>query len=103
SEFLTKNELTAATLVKVDQLNTQMQQLVRWPNEPVVAKAYLDQLTRSKALDEAKIAAIEKAVDKKDRKQLSALATELASSAASASGADAKRMKALADVMKGLK
>ncbi len=103
SEFLTKNEITAATLVKVDELNTQMQQKVSWPNDPIVARAYLDQLTRSRALDASRIAAIERALDKKDRKQLGTLAADVESSAASASGHDAMRMKALAEVMKGIR
>ncbi len=103
SEYLTKNEITAATLVKVDELNTQMQQKVNWPNDPIVARAYLDQLTRSKALDASRIAAIEKALDKKDRRQLGTLAAEVESSSASASGRDAMRMKSLAEVMKGIK
>jgi hypothetical protein len=103
SEFLSKNEITAATLVKVDELNVQQQKKVVWPNDPIVARAYLDQLTRSKAMDAARIAAIEKAVDKKDRKQLDTLAADVASAAASATGRDAQRMKALAEVMKGLK
>jgi hypothetical protein len=103
SEFLSKNEITAATLVKVDELNAQQQKKVSWPNDPVVARAYLDQLTRSKAMDAARIAAIGKALDKKDRKQLGRLATQVAADAASATGRDQVRMKALADVMKGIK
>ena len=103
SEYLTKNEITAATLVKVDELNTQMQQKVSWPNDPIVARAYLDQLTRSKALDGSRIAAIEKALDKKDRKRLRTLASEVESAAAASSGRDARRMKALAETMRGIR
>ena len=102
SEYLTKNEITAATLVKVDELNAQQQKKVVWPADPIVARAYLDQLARSKAMDATRIAAIEKALDKKDRKRLNTLATEVESAASSASGRDAKRMKALAETMKGI-
>jgi hypothetical protein len=89
--------------VKVDELNAQQQKKIVWPNDPIVARAYLDQLSRSKAMDAARIAVIEKAVDKKDRKQLDTLAAQVATDAASATGRDAQRMKALADVMKGIR
>ena len=103
SEYLTKNEITAATLVKIDELNVQQQKKVSWPADPIVARAYLDQLARSKAMDAARVAAIEKALDKKDRKRLNTLAAQVESSATSASGRDAMRMKALAETMKGIK
>lgn len=48
SEHLSTNEIAAAALA--DQgttFNPQQQQPVTWPAEPVVARAYLDQLTRS--------------------------------------------------------
>jgi hypothetical protein len=103
SEYLTKNEITAATLVKVDELNAQQQKKVVWPADPIVARAYLDQLSRSKAMDASRLAAIEKALDKKDHKRLNTLAAEVESAASSASGRDAMRMKALAETMKGIK
>src|SRR3954464_10150701 len=50
SEFLSQNELDAALLVRTEKLNTQMQTKVSWPASPVVARAYLDQLSRARAL-----------------------------------------------------
>jgi len=51
SEHLTENEIAAAALA--DQGNTfnpQQQFPVSWPAEPVIAKAYIDQMTRSEAI-----------------------------------------------------
>lgn len=51
SEFLTENELTAATLADMgDAFNPQQQKTVTWPAEPVVARAYLDQFARDGGL-----------------------------------------------------
>jgi uncharacterized protein (DUF305 family) len=49
SEFLSQNEIEAAQLAEQgDVFNPQQQFPVTWPAEPVVAKAYLDQLIRSR-------------------------------------------------------
>ncbi len=51
SEHLTENEIAAAVLADQGALfNPQQQFRVTWPAEPVVARAYLDQLGRDKAL-----------------------------------------------------
>ena len=46
SKFLTQNEIDAARLVMVNELNVQNQQQVTWPSQLTVALAYLDQLDR---------------------------------------------------------
>jgi hypothetical protein len=54
SEHLSENEIAAAALA--DQggvFNPQQQFPVRWPAEPVVARAYLDQLERGEELSES--------------------------------------------------
>jgi uncharacterized protein (DUF305 family) len=54
SEHLSANEIAAAALA--DQggvFNPQQQLQVTWPAEPVVARAYLDQLVRSEGLSES--------------------------------------------------
>ncbi len=54
SEHLSENEIAAAALA--DQggvFNPQQQFRVTWPAEPVVARAYLDQLGRGGGLSEA--------------------------------------------------
>ena len=51
SEFLSENEIAAASLADQGRLfNPQQQFRVTWPAEPVVAKAYVDQIRRSDAL-----------------------------------------------------
>ncbi|MBB4659180.1 DUF305 domain-containing protein [Parvularcula dongshanensis] len=53
SEYLTENELAAAALADFgDAFNPQQQFPVSWPAEPVVAKAYIDQLVRSGTVTE---------------------------------------------------
>jgi hypothetical protein len=50
-DHLTENEIAAAALADQGaQFNPQQQFRVTWPAEPVVARAYLDQLARSTAL-----------------------------------------------------
>jgi uncharacterized protein (DUF305 family) len=52
SEHITANEIAAAALAKADPVfNPQQQFSVDWPDAPVVALAYVDQLARSRALD----------------------------------------------------
>jgi hypothetical protein len=106
TKFLTANEIDAARSVKVAELNVQNQQRIVWPKKLVVAKAYVDQLERSKALDAKQIselrAAIASAESSKlgssDKKALKGFAKSL-QAAAKKGGSDASRMNALADVL----
>ncbi len=50
SEFLTQNEIDAATLVEPEEFNPQQQMRIDYPAEPVVARALQDQLARSSSL-----------------------------------------------------
>jgi len=113
SEFLTQNEIDAALLVRSDELNTQQQTKVTWPAATPVALAYVDQLTRSKAMAPDRARAIKTALDRVDAlrtgkeksaaaalDQLDALATQIDHDAAAASGRDASRMQALARTLK---
>ena len=50
SPLLSQNEIDAAKLVHFDYLNAQDQQKLWWPASFVVARAYLDQLARSRGL-----------------------------------------------------
>jgi len=104
SKFLTKNEIEAAKAVRVDELNVQNQQKIEWPAKLVVAKAYVDQLSRSQALPPDQIASIQAAIRKAEKSHLSAksldalktLSSSLEESAGSAKiPADAARMHAL--------
>ncbi len=62
TKFLTQNEIDAAKAVRVAELNVQNQQKIEWPAKLVVAKAYVDQLSRSQALPAARIAALQNAI-----------------------------------------
>jgi hypothetical protein len=109
SKFLTQNEIDAAKTVQVAELNVQNQQKLVWPAKLVVAKAYLDQLSRSQALPASRITELQTAIQSADSAHLSKssmgklkrLAPALEKSAATAkTPADAMRMHALADVLK---
>jgi hypothetical protein len=102
SEFLTQHEIDAASELKFDTFNAQDQPKAVWPATTTVAKAYVDQLTRSKGFDAAKAQAVNAAIDKKDKSALGTLASSIESDAAAATGADAARMKALAATLKSL-
>jgi hypothetical protein len=108
SKFLTQNEIDAAKAVRVNELNVQNQQKVEWPAKLVVAKAYLDQLSRSQALPADRIAALEKAIQTAEKSHLSkdavaklnSMAASLADEAKSAkSQTDSQRLRALAAIL----
>ena len=81
---LTQNEIDAAKLIHFDYLNAQDQQQLVWPASFVVARAYLDQLARSKGLPVLRINATRDALTRAERATgparqtaLSQLATQL--------------------------
>ena len=109
TKFLTQNEIDAAKTVRVSELNVQNQQKIEWPAQLIVAKAYLDQLSRSQALPDKQLAELRKAVDqaqkshlgKKQVAKLKKMAPELESSATGAkSPADSSRLRELAEILK---
>jgi hypothetical protein len=108
SKFLTQHEIDAANLVQFKELNVQNQPRITWPEQLTVARAYLDQLQRSKALPAEKIAALDKAIvrtqdshnSKKDLAKLHSMAAAVENDATSATDtADAKRLHALAQIL----
>jgi hypothetical protein len=102
SEHLTQNEIDAATLVHATQFNAQEQPKVSWPASPVVAKAYVDQLVRSKAIAADRAAALRRALDRSDKAQLVMLAGQLEGAASGARGSDAARLRSLATTITDL-
>ena len=109
TKLLTQNEIDAAEAVRVAALNVQNQERIEWPRTLVVAKAYVDQLERSKALPADRIAALRQALQSAESSQmgnselanLKSLAPSLEKSAASTkSAADATRLQALAEILK---
>jgi hypothetical protein len=109
TKFLTQNEIDAAKAVQVADLNVQDQQKIEWPANLVVAKAYVDQLSRSQALPPNRIAKLQKTIasaeashmNKSSMAKLNDVASSLEKSAATAkTPADSMRMRALAEVLK---
>jgi hypothetical protein len=109
TQFLTQNEIDAAKTVHVADLNVQNQQKIEWPARIVVAKAYVDQLSRSQALPAKQIAQLRKAIQSAEKShmneskvaKLNSMTPALEKSAATAkTPADSMRMHALADVLK---
>ena len=109
TQFLTQNEIEAAKTVRVSELNVQNQQKIEWPAKLVVAKAYLDQLSRSQALPADQIAALQKAIQdaetshmsKSNLAKLKGMTPSLEKSAAATKNpADSARMQGLANILK---
>lgn len=109
TQFLTQNEIDAAKAVRVAELNVQNQQKIEWPAKLVVAKAYVDQLSRSQALPATQIVDLQKAIQTAESShmnkgkvgKLKKMAPSLEQSAATAKNpADATRLRALAEILK---
>ena len=113
SEYLSANEIAAAAVA--DQggvFNPQQQFPVTWPDEPVVARAYLDQLERSGAVTASLITELTAALDRaatqwQEGSRDKALGKTLKSLAAKVASGDGdavtrKRQAALAETLKGI-
>ena len=110
SEHLSQNEIDAASQIRMTEFNAQEQPAIAYPATSQVARAYLDQLRRAQAVPAARVEAVNTALDRLDQlrtgreanapavlKEVEALATEIERAAASASGHDQVRMRALAE------
>src|SRR6476619_4646802 len=64
NKYITQAEIDAANQVHFDELNVQNQPKITWPSNFVVARAYVDQLTRSNALPANQLAALNAALAK---------------------------------------
>jgi hypothetical protein len=113
SEYLSQNEIDAAMLVRSEELNTQLQTKITWPAATPVALAYVDQLTRSRAIGAEQARGVRNALDRVDGlhtgkeknaaaalEQLDTLAAQLERDAAGAGARDAARMRSLAATLK---
>ncbi|HYV98656.1 MAG TPA: hypothetical protein VE967_14465 [Gemmatimonadaceae bacterium] len=108
SEFISQNEIDAAKTVKFDYYNTQGQQKFVWPASFPLARAYVDQLERSKGLTVAQIASArtslataEKATGMPRSSALGQLATTL--DAAAGTSTDAGKVRALVAAVRGIR
>jgi hypothetical protein len=107
SGLVTENELDAARTVRFEYLNAQQQRKFVWPPSFALARAYLDQLDRSKGLAQARIEAVRTAVDRAEklsgaprRTALGQLATQLNTDASRAT--DRTKVRTLADAIGAL-
>ena len=113
SEFLSQNEIDAASQVHSTEFNAQFQQQVTWAPTSAVARAYLDQLGRTKGVTTARAAAVKSALERADRikgasdngapaanEALTTLATDLEKDASAAAASDAARLKSLAATLR---
>jgi len=114
SEYLSQNEIDAAMMVRAEELNTQQQSRIVFPPSVAVARAYVDQLARTKGIQAERARAVRAALEKADGlrtgkergaaivlDELDALATQLESDAGAARGRDAVRLRSLAATIKG--
>jgi len=106
SAFISQNEIDAAKSVRLDYFNAQGQPKFVWPATLGLARAYLDQLERSKGLGADEIAASrealarsEKGSDAERREALTRLAVRLE---AEPSARESAKVQALAGVVKQL-
>ncbi|PYR58142.1 MAG: hypothetical protein DMF85_11545 [Acidobacteria bacterium] len=102
SEFLSQNEIDAASLVRSSELNVQAQTRATWPATAVVGRAYLDQLNRAKGIPADRAAAAKSALEHGhgDRTKREALATQLEQDAGAAETHDAAHLRALAALIR---
>ena len=101
SPLLSKDEIEAASSVRLDIFNPQEQPKVGWPATASVARAYLDQLERDKAISADRASAVKGAIAMPASAQK--VAAELDGDASTASGINARRLHALAETLKGMK
>ena len=101
SGWLTQNEIDAAKSVRLEYFNAQQQPKFVWPASFSVARAYVDQLERSKGLASGRISAIRSSLERAEKASgqqrsdaLSTLAKEVTGDAAGS--ADRARVDALA-------
>jgi hypothetical protein len=107
SAYLSANEIAAAKTVRFDQFNTQGQPALIWPKTFVLARAYIDQLERSKGLSTARIASAratlgtaEHASASERQSALTQLATQLDGDASGST--DGARVRLLAGTVRDL-
>ena len=114
SEHLSQNEIDAALQFRLNEFNSQNQPKVQWQPTTAVARAYVDQLSRSKSIAADRVRATTEALSRVDSlrtgkesnakaalDQLESLASQFDADAAKASGVDQKRYKALAETLRG--
>jgi hypothetical protein len=107
SAYISQNEIDAARSVHLDYLNTQGQPKFTWPTTFTLARAYTDQLERSKGLSASRVAAVRQMLDRAEQASGSARSTALNQLASSLQGdagssSDKAKVQTLAKTVKDL-
>ena len=116
SDFLSENEIAAASLKESGAIvNAQQQKRHVWPPEPVVARAYIDQLVRDNVMAAEQVQSISSALDLASAalaggngrdaataSELQTLATNLGQEAGNRSGITQNRYEGLAATLTGI-
>jgi hypothetical protein len=107
SAMLSQNEIDAAKSVHLDYLNAQGQPKFTWPSSFSLARAYVDQLERSRGLSAGRVAAVRQSLTSAEQASgsqrngtLSQLATSLDGDAGSSS--DGAKVRLLASAVRDL-
>jgi hypothetical protein len=107
SPYISQNEIDAARTVRFEYQNVQGQQKYEWPASYALARAYLDQLERSKGLSGSQLSSArtalanaEKASGPAKAEALNSAATAL--DAAAAGSKDGAKVKKAADAVRAL-
>jgi len=111
SEHLSAAEIEAAELVRLDDFNAQLQPRFTWPAAVPVARAYLDQLVRSRRILEERAEEVEAVLERAEADRASAaelsrvaarLEADVRAVRAGRLGGDAERLSKLAGVLRAL-
>ena len=115
SDYLTENEIAAASFRDPEAVvNAQTQRRTTWPAEPVVARAYLDQLLRTNSVSDGQAGALSTALDVAENAlasggddraaadQLETVAAALAQEGNGRSGATQTRFRELVTTLEGI-
>jgi hypothetical protein len=106
---VSQHEIAAATLVHSREFNPQAQARTAWPATSLVARAYLDQLARTKGLAADSVQAVNRALERadsgrtgarQDASEMAQLAAGIEGRAEAAQGVDAVRLRALSAILK---
>jgi hypothetical protein len=105
SEFVSQNEIDAAKTVHFDYFNAQGQPKLVWPPSFALARAYVDQLERSKCLAADRIAAVRQGLANAERvsgAQRREALTQAAAQLGGVAGCDAGKVQKLQAAVKDL-
>jgi hypothetical protein len=105
SEFVSQNEIDAAKTVHFDYFNAQGQPKLVWPPSFALARAYVDQLERSKCLAADRIAAVRQGLASAERAsgaQRREALTRAAAQLGGVTGCDAGKVQKLRAAVKDL-